>query len=49
MQAQVNVPQQQPTGQPPPQPAQQGDLDPITKFKLLLPRLKDSLIVRKCV
>ncbi|PVD25633.1 hypothetical protein C0Q70_13292 [Pomacea canaliculata] len=44
MQSQVPSVAQQQTGQQPPQSVQQSDIDPITKFKLLLPRLKDSLI-----
>lgn len=47
MQSQVPSVAQQQTGQQPPQSVQQSDIDPITKFKLLLPRLKDSLIVSK--
>ena len=46
MQQQVPAPQQQTSGgQQQPQPQQQSDLDPISKFKILLPRLKESLIV----
>ena len=46
VQPQVPVPQQQVSGgQQQPQPQQQGDIDPISKFKILLPRLKESLVV----
>lgn len=47
VQGQVPGPQSQaPGGQQPQGPVQQGDIDPISKFRLLLPRLKDALVVR---
>ncbi|KAK7104712.1 mediator of RNA polymerase II transcription subunit 29-like [Littorina saxatilis] len=45
MQQQMPNPQQQASGgQQQPQQAQQGDLDPVSRFKILLPRLKESLV-----
>ena len=48
MQQQIPAPQQQTSGgQQQPQTQQQSDLDPISRFKILLPRLKESLIVSR--